>query len=58
MIPILNNGGISTSERVLLREDAVLFFVVCISHFYYFHLQGRIRFLKSFLLLLLPCFIM
>ncbi|URE14607.1 Zinc finger, C3HC4 type (RING finger) [Musa troglodytarum] len=29
MIPILNNGGISTSERVLLQEDAVLFFVEC-----------------------------
>jgi hypothetical protein len=29
MIPILNNSGTSTSERILLREDAVriMFFV-------------------------------
>jgi len=29
MIPILNNSGMSTSERIILREDAVRTFVPC-----------------------------
>lgn len=57
MVPIVNNSGISTSERVLVREDAVRLSISRnISLFYLWKLRVKLLFDKFLLISRLTCF--